>query len=151
MKMNTKPTACRDRGFTLPEIIVAITVVGILGAMTVQFMASALEDSTLPIQIVQDDARRISVMENIISDYVAEINKSAPANALTTMKAKADNGDYNAAGTTVTMSWIDFDGSGQEISGGSDYLKVAVNTNNAGMIAILSKTRTDAADPKASF
>ena len=140
-----------DHGFTLLEIITAIVLFGILAAMTVQFMASALEDATLPISRVQAEAGRVAIMEKITSDYVIEVNKTTPSDALTTMKSKADNGEYNAGGTTVTMTWIDFDGSGQEISGGTDYLKVSVKTGNAEILGVLSKSRSNATDPKVRF
>lgn len=143
----------KNSGFTLPEIITAIVLIGILGALAVQFMASALEDSSLPIDRVQGDADRVSIMEKIISDYVIEVNKDNPGDTLTTIKTKVENGDYDSGDTTVTWAWIKFD-SGQEIDMSpveTDYLKISVKTGNAGYEAFLSKSRTDATDPKVAF
>lgn len=148
----------KDGGFTLPEIITAIVLIGILGAVAVQFMASALEDSTLPIDRVQADANRVSIMEKIISDYVSEVNKSTPADALATINTKVVNGYYNSGNATVLAAWIEFvsPGPGLEIEsevtpGPSDYLRVSVKTGNAGYVAFLSKSRADATDPKVAF
>jgi prepilin-type N-terminal cleavage/methylation domain-containing protein len=147
---------CRDTsessGFTLVEIIVTIVLIGILGAMSAQFLASALEGSTQPIDRVQAEAGRVSIMEKIISDYVIAVNTSSPpTGALSAVKDAVDNGDYNSGATTVTTAYIDFDSGGQEVAGGSDYLKVSVTTGAAGIVAILSKSRAIASDPMVNF
>lgn len=143
----------RENGFTMLETIIAIVLLGILGAMTLQFMASALTDATLPITYVQAETGRISIMEKVISDYVIEVNKTTYATALTTMWTKADNGDYDDGDTAVTMSWIGFDGSGTEVGAGagSDYLKVVVTTGGVTIVSVLGKSRTTATDPKVAF
>lgn len=158
MSKNCFHDISKDGGFTLPEIITAIVLIGIMGALAVQFMASALEDSSLPIDRVQGDADRVSTMEKIISDYVIEVNKDAPENALTTIKTKVENGDYNSGDTTVACDWIEFVSSGPDLEiennvtpGPSDCLKVSVKSGNAGYEAFLSKSRTDATDPKVAF
>ncbi|MFH1980880.1 MAG: type II secretion system protein [Pseudomonadota bacterium] len=151
MKKNAFCTLSRDSGFTLPEIIAAIVLIGILGAMAAQFMASALEDSTLPIDRVQAAAGRVSIMEKIISDYVIAVNSGTPSTALTTIETNVLNGNYNSGATTVATSYIDFNGAGQETTGGSNYLKVTVTTGNASIVTIFSKSRTLATDPKVNF
>ncbi len=142
-----------NSGFTLPEIIIAITVIGILGAMSVQFMASALQGSTKPIDIVKNDALRVSIMERIISDYVLEINRDSYPTALSTMESAINGGDYNEEGTSASAVWIEFDGSGLETVAGSptDYLKAIVSTDSVELSAILAVTRNSTEDTKVTF
>jgi prepilin-type N-terminal cleavage/methylation domain-containing protein len=141
-------------GFTLLEIIVTIMLMGVLGTLAVQFMATALEDSARPIDHVQAESGRVSIMEKIISDYVFAVNGGSPTTALTTVKTNVDGGIYNAGTTTVTAAWIAFDSAGQETAvspGPGDNLKVSVTTDAAALVAILSNSRTDTTDPKVAF
>ncbi|MGD9080387.1 MAG: prepilin-type N-terminal cleavage/methylation domain-containing protein, partial [Desulfobacterales bacterium] len=62
-KMNSK-------GFTLVEIIVTIVAAGILGAIFVHLMGTALNASWNSVEIVRDESNGEGVMERIIADYV---------------------------------------------------------------------------------
>ena len=57
-----------DEGFTLLEIIIAITMVAIAAAMMVPFFGKALTQSPLPLANLQKATSLQAVMENIISD-----------------------------------------------------------------------------------
>lgn len=165
MKISDSCETSAVSGFTLVEIIVTIVLIGILGAMSAQFLASALEGSTQPIDRVQAEAGRVSIMEKIISDYVIAVNGNSPAAALTTMATNVANGDYNTGGTSVTTAWIAFVDSGNDdvdtgkdiyietviTPGPTDNLKVSVATGNAFIVTILSATRTSSGDPKVDF
>lgn len=112
-----------SKGFTLVEIIVTLVAAGILGAIFIHFMGTALDASWNAVEIVRDEAGSEGVIEEIISDYVEEIN-SNPGTALGTLVTNNTNGNY---GPNVTMAYIDFDAAGDEIpSGGSDNLKVVI-------------------------
>jgi prepilin-type N-terminal cleavage/methylation domain-containing protein len=112
-----------SKGFTLVEIIVTLVAAGILGAIFIQFMGTALSASWNAVEIVRDEAGSEGVIERIISDYVEEMN-SNPGTALGTLVTNNTNGNY---GPNVTMAYIEFDAAGDEIpSVGSDNLKVVI-------------------------
>ena len=129
------------KGFTLIEIIATIMMAGILSAIFIQFMGTALMRSGDSVNIVRDEASIEGLMEEIISDYLKEINNNSPENALSTIKAK----NY---GSDVTMEYIQFDGSGNEQpSGSSNYLKVIIHATGHTLTAILTKSREKTDDP----
>jgi len=95
---------CRSKGtggFTLVEVIVTIVVTAILGAIFINFMGTAMSKSVFAVDYVNSEARTEAKLEEILADYVFEINKSDPSTALATMKGK----NY---GPLVTMNYIQF-------------------------------------------
>jgi prepilin-type N-terminal cleavage/methylation domain-containing protein len=145
-----KSIKIRSKGFTLVEIIVTIVVAGILGVIFVQLMGTALEASWNAVEIVRDESNSEGVMEEIIADYVKEMN-SDPDNALGTLVTNT-NDPIKKYGENVTMAYIDFDGAGNEVaSGSSDNLKVVLQasgqvspaiTGRYSMTTILTNSRT---------
>jgi prepilin-type N-terminal cleavage/methylation domain-containing protein len=143
-----KSIKIRSKGFTLVEIIVTIVVAGILGTIFVQLMGTALEASWNAVEIVRDESNSEGVMEEIIADYVKEMN-SDPGGALGTLVTNNNDQKY---GENVTMAYIDFDGAGNEVaSGSSDNLKVVLQasgqvspaiTGRYSMTTILTNSRT---------
>ena len=114
-----------SKGFTLVEIIVTLVAAGILGAIFIQYMGTALDASWNAVEIVRDEAGSEGGMEEIIADYVEEMNRD-PDNALGTLVTNNTNGNY---GTNVTMQYIVFDGAGNELDTGgapSNNLKVVI-------------------------
>jgi prepilin-type N-terminal cleavage/methylation domain-containing protein len=100
-----------SKGFTLVEIIVTLVAAGILGAIFIQFMGTALDSSWNSVEIVRDEAGAEAMMERIIAEYVALIN-SNPDDALTTID------DYHGQtedGITITANYILFDAGGNEV------------------------------------
>jgi type II secretory pathway pseudopilin PulG len=87
-------------GFTLVEVIVTILATAILGAIFINYMGTAMSKSVLAVDYVDSEARAEAKLEEIITDYLYEINKD-PSNALTTIKAK----NY---GSLVIMQYIQF-------------------------------------------
>ena len=148
-----------SKGFTLVEIIVTIVAAGILGAIFVHLMGTALNASWNSVEIVRDEASNEGVMENIISDYVTAIN-SDPAGALATIRNKITNKDY---GNDVTWTYIEFDASGALIDRGAtptDNLKVVLQASGqlapaiAGrypLTMILTNSRRNTGDQIAIF
>lgn len=128
------------KGFTLIEIIATIMMAGILSAIFIQFMGTALMRSGDSVNIVRDEASIEGLMEEIISDYLKEINNNSPENALSTIKAK----NY---GSDVTMEYIQFDGSGNEIPGSTNSLKITIQATGHKLTAILTKSREKTDDP----
>ena len=113
-----------SKGFTLVEIIVTLVAAGILGAIFIQFMGTALDSSWNSVEIVRDEAGAEAVMERIIADYVADINADPLDDPLGYVVT-----NYNGKtieGITITTQYIYFDSSGDEQLGGSDNLKVVL-------------------------
>jgi prepilin-type N-terminal cleavage/methylation domain-containing protein len=117
-----------SKGFTLVEIIVTLVAAGILGAIFIHFMGTALDASWNSVEIVRDEAGAEALMERIISEYVADINKDPPDNPLGNVVT-----NYNGQtidGITITTRYIVFDDvSGNEIEvdpGPTDNLKVVL-------------------------
>jgi prepilin-type N-terminal cleavage/methylation domain-containing protein len=141
-----------SKGFTLVEIIVTIVAAGILGAIFVNLMGTALNSSWNAVEIVRDEYNDEGVMERIIADYVKTLNSKPPGD-LDEIVNNKDNGDY---GSNVAMQYIEFDTSGNEIpSALKQNLKVVVQASGTGIEAItgryplttiLTKSRTASND-----
>jgi len=100
-----------SKGFTLVEIIVTIVAAGILGAIFVQLMGTALNASWNSVEIVRDESNGERLMERIIGEYVALINND-PGSALGTID------DYHGQtiyGINITANYIQFDAGGNEV------------------------------------
>jgi prepilin-type N-terminal cleavage/methylation domain-containing protein len=110
------------KGFTLVEIIVTIVAAGILGAIFVNLMGTALNSSWNAVEIVRDESNGEGLMERIIGEYVALINND-PDNALSNIVT-----NYNGQtidGITITTQYIVFDAGGNEVASAlSDNLKL---------------------------
>ena len=153
MKQNLQ-IANNPKGFTLVEIIVTIVAAGILGAIFVNLMGTALNSSWNAVEIVRDESNGEGVLESIIADYVADIN-SDPGNALSNLVT-----NYNGKtidGITITTQYIYFDSSGDEQTGGVDNLKVVLQAPSQlapairlryPMTTIFTKSRTNNDDQK---
>jgi prepilin-type N-terminal cleavage/methylation domain-containing protein len=98
------------KGFTLVEIIVTIVAAGILGAIFVQLMGTALNSSWNSVEIVRDESNAERLMERIIGEYVALINND-PDNALDTIDNYHNQTIY---GINITANYIQFDAGGNE-------------------------------------
>jgi len=134
-----------QNGFTLMEIIITLVAAGILGAIFINLMGTALSDSVKSVELVNNEAEGVRIMEEIIANYVFEIN-SNPAGALAKLKTDADGGVY---GPNVSMQYVRFDISGNLIGpvGPGDTLLVTIQTDpGKDLKNILTKSRapTDA-------
>jgi prepilin-type N-terminal cleavage/methylation domain-containing protein len=111
-----------SKGFTLVEIIVTIVAAGILGAIFMQLMSTALNSSWNAVEIVRDESNGEGLMERIIGEYVADMNND-PDNALGNVVT-----NYNGQtidGITIATQYIVFDAGGNEVSSAlSENLKV---------------------------
>ena len=141
------------------EIIVTLVAAGILGAIFIQYMGTALDASWNSVEIVRDESGGEGVMEEIIADYVETIN-SNPAGALVVIRNKITNGDY---GTNVASNYIEFDPTGAEVDQGAsptDNLKVVLRssgpvapaiTGRYPLTIILTNSRRAAEDQKVVY
>jgi prepilin-type N-terminal cleavage/methylation domain-containing protein len=136
MRYLKKKIIC-SKAFTLLEVIATLVVVGILGAIFIQLMGTALNSSWNAVEIVRDEADTEKVMEQIIADYVVNINGD-PAAALNNM-ATTYNGQ-TIDGIRISTQYIVFDASGNEVAAGlSDNLKVELKALGVGAPAIAGR------------
>ncbi len=144
MKTEKQPQIFSRRGFTLLEIIISITIAGILGALLIQFAGTALTLSANPVKVVRDEVTSQGIMEEIISQYVMEINE-APATALADLITFIGSQSY---GSDVTTRYITFKTDGTDQSSGSptNTLEVIVQINNQQQTVVLAKSRANATE-----
>jgi len=131
-----------QNGFTLVEIIITVLVTGIMGAIFINLMGTALSDSWRSVEMVRDESDGVRIMEQIIADYVEATNGGDP-DPLGTITIN----DY---GPSVTMQYIEFDASGNEVDpppASSDTLKITVQATGKTLTNILTKCRPSANDP----
>jgi prepilin-type N-terminal cleavage/methylation domain-containing protein len=125
-----KSISSDSKGFTLVEIIVTLVAAGILGAIFIQFMGTALDSSWNSVEIVRDEAGAEALMERIIAEYIADLNSE---NDTTNKNALANIDAYDGntiEGITITTRYIVFDDvTGNEIEvepGPTDNLKIVL-------------------------
>ncbi len=114
-----------QNGFTLLEVIVAITLAGILGAFLVQFMSSNLEQSVQNVADADGELQLKATMEAITRDYRDWLRLN-PANPLTDFETRI-NTDPNYTPVLV----------------GGQTGMISVDAPNDGDVAILQVTISD--------
>ena len=136
------------RGFTLVEIIVSITIAGIMGAMLIQFAGTAITLSANPVKIVRDEVTSQGIMEEIISQYVTEMNE-APATALADLVTFIGVQSYSSE---VTTKYITFTGGMEQNSvNPTNTLKVLVQINNHEQTVIFAKSLSSTDEPEIEY
>ena len=138
----------RPKGFTLVEVIVTIIAASILGAIFLNYMGTAMSQSTRAIEYVSGEASAEELLERITAEFVFEMNRD-PANALNTIAGR----DY---GSRVTKQYLNFVVSGTEgnqvvlSSGTSNTLKVTVSSAGSNLSTLLTNSRLSGS-PKVAF
>jgi len=138
----------RPKGFTLVEVIVTIIAASILGAIFLNYMGTAMSQSTRAIEYVSGETSGEELLERITAEFVYEMNRD-PANALTTIAGR----DY---GSRVTKQYLNFVVSGTEgnqvvlSSGTSNTLKVTVSSAGSNLSTLLTNSRLSGS-PKVAF
>jgi prepilin-type N-terminal cleavage/methylation domain-containing protein len=145
---------CRNRrGFTLMEVIVTIMAAGILAAFFVHFMGTSLSSASDSVSRVQAESRGEAAAEEIIADYVLAMNSATPLNTLGTITANIDAGLYDKTAFDIDVRWeyIQFDGSGSEVSvpppTTTDTLKITVEGSGNNHVFLLGQSRTAGGQP----
>jgi len=137
----------RQQGFTLVEIIITLVVSGILGAIFINLLGTALNDSWNTVERVRDEVDAVGVMEKIIADYVTEMNAN-PAGALAQIITYNGAGDY---GTGISMQYVEFDAGGNLYAVGSgNNLLVTIPSSGKNIINLLTNSRA-ASDPEIRY
>jgi len=137
-----------QRGFTLLEIIVSITIAGIMGVILIQFAGTAITLSANPVKMVRNEVASQGIMEEIISQYVMEINEN-PATALADLVTFIGTEPYSANVTTYYIIFVD--GSEQISVLPTNTLIVVVQVDNHKQTAILAKNRAGATELPISY
>jgi prepilin-type N-terminal cleavage/methylation domain-containing protein len=148
----------RPKGFTLIEVIVTIIAASFLGAIFINYMGTAMSQSTRAIELVRAEAEAEAKLERIVADYVYETNRY-PNDALNTIVTRNQSQAY---GNKITMRYITFVISGTTgtenilSSGTSDTLKVTVELDvpfpvaGKSLTTLLTKSRL-AGSPTVQF
>lgn len=106
-----------EKGFTLLEIIITLTVAAIMGAMLVQFMGTSMIRSAKPIVMVQQGFSLNEVIEKMTADYKKLLAQDNTP--IATFKSYVESGN-NPNSTpyygdyTWQTKYVSFDGSGNE-------------------------------------
>lgn len=94
-------------GFTILEIIITVVLVGILASLFIPAMGTHLLRGTEPANRPAAGGQAQADMEAVLRDYVIYLNTDPnPQNVLTYMAGLAN--------ASVSMTWIDFDSSGNQ-------------------------------------
>jgi prepilin-type N-terminal cleavage/methylation domain-containing protein len=118
----------RSRGFTLLEIIITVVLVSLLASMFIPAMGTHLLRGAEPAARPADAGQALSDMEAVLREYVLYLNTSTtPQNVLTYMSTFAN--------ASVSVTWIDFDASGSQVSCSSppDCGGLLVTTEHGGL------------------
>lgn len=115
-------------GFTLLETLLLVVLVGILGAFLVTLVGPRLGRTPEVVGMVRNEALVEQTMEDILADYLEEINSTTPDNALNTIVQNHAAGTYDQNGISTDLAYITFSPSGAEqaAAGASNTLKVTV-------------------------
>jgi prepilin-type N-terminal cleavage/methylation domain-containing protein len=99
----------KQKGFTLLEVIITLTVSVVLGVMLYQYMGTSMTRSSEPVLMIQRGFSLNHAMESIASDYKKLVTTdSTPLQTLKT-NVETNYGAYNPV-----TKFIEFDGSGVE-------------------------------------
>ena len=99
-------------GFTLLEVIIALIVGSILGAILLEFLGQTVHKSFEPIKMAQGSMELTTIVEKMTADYKKRLLLSD--NPLVDFKDDIENNTGNYGDYTWSTSWITFDGSGNE-------------------------------------
>ncbi|HON60179.1 MAG TPA: type II secretion system protein [Smithella sp.] len=133
-----------SKGFTLLEVILAIVVAAILGAMLVQFMGTGVMQSVNPIFMVQNGSYLNSIMENIGADYRRLMTTSS--SPLTDLNQRlTTNPSLYGAGFDVVTKRFDFPSGAGNVtepaaaSASGKVLKVTVTYNGMSLTSLFTE------------
>lgn len=139
------------KGFTLVEVIVTILAAAIMGAIFINYMGTAMSQSTRAIEHVRGEAEAEATIEWIVADYVFEMNKDYTTALTNIEKYVSQNKRY---GLNVSAGYVTFDSNGNEAAdttGKNHTLKVLVVAAGNDLTTLLTKSRTQTKNPAVPF
>ena len=102
----------KSSGFTLLEVIIALIVGSILGAILLEFLGQTVHKSFEPINRAQGKMELTAIVEKLTADYKKRLLLSD--DPLIDFKDDIENNTGNYGDYTWSTSWIRFDSSGNE-------------------------------------
>lgn len=139
------------KGFTLVEVIVTILAAAIMGAIFINYMGTAMSQSTRAIEHVRGEAEAEATIEWIVADYVLEMNQDYKTALTNIEKYVSQNKRY---GGNVSAGYVIFDSNGNEAAdttGKNHTLKVVVAAAGNDLTTLLTKSRTETQNPAVPF
>ncbi len=134
-----------QRGFSLVEIIVTLTVAAVLSTIIVMYMDTSLTRSVEPITLVQKSFSLNQIIEQMTADY-KELLDADSSTALTILRTNIQN--YNDDSSlpyygeySQSTKWLQFDSARNELSGdnGDRILKAAITSNGQTVTVLFTK------------
>ncbi len=115
----SSPAIYAPSGFTLLEVIIAMIVAAILGAILLEFMGHTVQKSYEPMQMARENMELNEIVEKMNADYKKRLLLSP--DPLVGFKSDVETGNTTSplpyyGDYSVTTAWIAFDGAGQEIA-----------------------------------
>jgi prepilin-type N-terminal cleavage/methylation domain-containing protein len=102
----------KSSGFTLLEVIIALIVGSILGAILLEFLSQTVHKSFVPIKMAQGSMELTTIVEKMTADYKKRLVLSN--DPLVDFKDDIEHNAGNYGDYSWSTSWIRFDGSGNE-------------------------------------
>jgi prepilin-type N-terminal cleavage/methylation domain-containing protein len=108
----------KSSGFTLLEVIVALIVGSILGAILLEFLGQTVHKSFVPIKMAQRSSDLTAIVEKMNTDYKKQMLLSLRSpilvsDPLNDFKDAIENNTRKYGDYTVSATWIEFSPSGE--------------------------------------
>lgn len=135
-RCTTSPYQHGSRGFTLVEIIIAIVVIALMGAMLMPLAGATLRGSAESLVTTETETRLLRVVENMNADYRRIfMDPNGTGNPLATFStAVGDVGNHPTSSygsyNLVEKRFIQFNANHGEVTGGSNLLKLTLELDN---------------------
>jgi prepilin-type N-terminal cleavage/methylation domain-containing protein len=105
-------------GFTLLEVIVALIVGSILGAILLEFLGQTVHKSFVPVKMAQEGTDLTAIVEKMNTDYKKQMLLSLRSpilvsDPLSDFKDAIENNTRNYGDYTVSATWIEFSPNGE--------------------------------------
>jgi len=133
----------QEPGFTLIELIVAIVVAGLLGAVVVQMMGTQLLRSATPLSSAQDASQAEAILEQVQSFFLNNVNNNTSG---------ALDAVYNRyhSDTNATIALTRHAGGTFGVDG-VDSMTVVVTVGGVSFSTLLTQERTNSSDASVTF
>jgi prepilin-type N-terminal cleavage/methylation domain-containing protein len=118
-----------EKGFTLLEVIITITIGAILASFLVAFMGTAITNSSDPLKQVRDLGTSSGNIETASADYASYLTSGVPNWA--TFKTNTCTG-VNIACSTVPSGWGIY-------SSGFETIQVTVTNSNQKLVSYFTQ------------
>lgn len=142
-RQQAAPRAARcSQGFTLVEVIVIVTVLGLLGALMVNLMGTQLLRSSNPATIASNAGSAEAAMEGVVANYTYRINNNATANVLSDMVTA-----YAGNSTVSIIDTANWGGTTPAVRA----LTVKTTVGDTSYTTLLTQARTNGADNATNY